>query len=88
MHMLLHAAEFAKKHRFLGRVSEAPIESIHASMNALYNINHRNMSTHPDVRITRSLSDQVYRSSAGGPLRDITNTVQNRARPPTRGTTI
>jgi hypothetical protein len=47
-------------------------------------INHRNVSTHPEARITRALSDQVYRSSAGGPLRDITNTVHNRAQPPTR----
>jgi hypothetical protein len=84
MHMLLHAVEFAKKHKFLGRVSESAIESSHAEFNELYNKHHLNQSTHPDVRMARSLSGHIDSNVARAPLGDITNTIARPARAFTR----
>ena len=36
LHMLTHTVQFAQRHRFLGRMSEAQIESFHAQFNALF----------------------------------------------------
>ena len=44
LHMLKHTLEFAERHRFLGRASEAQIESYHYQFKVLFNHNHRNMS--------------------------------------------
>ena len=37
LHMLLHSLEFAERYHFLGRASEAQIESYHAIFKRLYN---------------------------------------------------
>ena len=42
--MLHHSVDFAERHRFLGRASEAQIESFHASFNALFHKQHRNQA--------------------------------------------
>jgi hypothetical protein len=57
LHMLRHTLEFAERHRMLGRVSEAQIESFHAKFNALFHHNHRNMTGDTSERIRRSLAD-------------------------------
>jgi hypothetical protein len=44
LHMLHHTVDFAERYRFLGRASEAQIESFHASFNALFHKQHRNQS--------------------------------------------
>src|ERR1700761_4985694 len=36
LHMLHHTVDFAERYRFLGRASEAQIESYHASFNKLF----------------------------------------------------
>jgi uncharacterized NAD(P)/FAD-binding protein YdhS len=36
LHMLRHSLEFAERHRFLGRASEAQIESFHVSFTPLF----------------------------------------------------
>ena len=59
LHMLRHALEFSERHRFLGRFSEAPIESHHAKFNALYHTQHRNTSDKPEERLRRCLADAV-----------------------------
>jgi hypothetical protein len=57
LHMLHHAVDFAERHRFLGRASEAQIESFHAQFNALFHKQHRNMSGNTAERLRRSLAD-------------------------------
>jgi hypothetical protein len=66
LHMLRHALEFSERHRFLGRFSEAPIESLHAKFNALYHTQHRNTSDKPEERLRRCLADAVL-ALAGQP---------------------
>ena len=62
LHMLHHSVEFAERHRFLGRVSEAQIESFHASFNALFHKQHRNKSGNTAERLRRSLADAALRA--------------------------
>jgi len=62
LHMLYHAVEFAERHRFLGRVSEAQIESFHASFNTLFHKQHRNQSSDTAERLRRSLADAALRA--------------------------
>ena len=62
LHMLHHAVDFAERHRFLGRASEAQIESFHASFNALFHKQHRNQSSHTAERLRRSLADATLRT--------------------------
>ena len=62
LHMLRHSLEFAERHRILGRVSEAQIESFHATFNALFNKQHRNKSKETAVRLRRSLADATLRA--------------------------
>ncbi len=62
LHMLHHAVDFAERHRFLGRISEAQMESFHASFNALFHRQHRNMSKNTEERIRRSLADAALRA--------------------------
>jgi hypothetical protein len=62
LHMLHHSIEFAERHHFLGRASEAQIESFHASFNALFHKQHRNMSGNTGERLRRSLADAALRA--------------------------
>ena len=55
--MLYHAVEFVERYRFLGRVSEAQIESFHAQFNDLFHKQHRNQARNIDERIRRCLAD-------------------------------
>ena len=62
LHMLHHSVDFAERHRFLGRASEAQIESFHASFNALFHKQHRNQSGNTAQRLRRSLADATLRA--------------------------
>ena len=62
LHMLHHSVEFAERHRFLGRASEAQIESFHASFNALFHKQHRNQSGNTEERLRRCLADAALRA--------------------------
>jgi hypothetical protein len=62
LHMLHHSVDFAERHRFLGRASEAQIESYHASFNALFHKQHRNQSGNVSDRLRRSLADATLRA--------------------------
>lgn len=62
LHMLHHAVEFAERHRFVGRASEAQIESYHASFNALFHKQHRNQAGHVEERLRRCLADAALRA--------------------------
>jgi hypothetical protein len=57
LHMLRHSLEFAERHRFLGRASEAQIESFHAQFNSLFHNHHPNMAGDTAERLRRSLAD-------------------------------
>lgn len=59
LHMLRHAVEFAERHKILGAISEARIESLHAKFNALFHTQHRNTSDKPRERLRRCLADAV-----------------------------
>lgn len=54
-HMLLHCAAFAEQHRLLGRLSEAALESSHATFKRAWEHAHRNMLPQPAERLRRSL---------------------------------
>lgn len=56
LHMLTHAVEFARRHRFLSLVSESSMERFHHQFNHLYNIVHLNSSHMPATRLKRCLS--------------------------------
>jgi hypothetical protein len=62
LHMLHHTIDFAERHRFLGRASEAQIESFHAQFNALFHKQHRNQSDNTPERLRRSLADATLRA--------------------------
>lgn len=62
LHMLHHTIDFAERHRFLGRASEAQIESFHATFNALFHKQHRNQSSNTSERLRRSLADTSLRA--------------------------
>jgi hypothetical protein len=57
LHMLHHTIDFAERHRFLGRASEAQIESFHATFNALFQKQHRNLASNTTERLRRCLAD-------------------------------
>ena len=59
LHMLLHCAEFAIRHRFLGRFSESQMESCHSRMNQLFHHNHRNLGNKLGERSRRTLVNVV-----------------------------
>jgi len=59
LHMLLHAGQFMQEHGFLGAVSEARLESVHAEFNRIYHCQHHNKVLEPAVRVSRSLSDHT-----------------------------
>lgn len=62
LHMLHHTIDFAERYRFLGRASEAQIESFHASFNALFHKQHRNQSSNIAERLRRCLADASLRA--------------------------
>ena len=62
LHMLHHTVDFAERHRFLGRASEAQIESFHAHFNALFHKQHRNQAGDATERLRRSLADATLRA--------------------------
>jgi hypothetical protein len=62
LHMLLHSVDFAERYRFLGRASEAQIESYHATFNKLFHFNHRNQSSNTAERLRRSLAYTATRA--------------------------
>ena len=57
LHMLHHSIDFAERHRFLGRASEAQIESCHAFFNSLVHKQHRNQSGNTAEHLRRCLAD-------------------------------
>jgi hypothetical protein len=61
LHMLEHSLEFAEQHRFLGRASEAQIESFHSSYITLFNNHHFNQSHNTPERLRRCLADATLR---------------------------
>ena len=70
LHMLVHCAEFASTHLFLGRLSEAPIESHHAQFNKLFQKQHLNSAKNPTERLRRSLADVCLRAAQPKALAD------------------
>jgi len=62
LHMLRHSLEFAERHRFLGRASEAQIESFHAQFNTLFHDHHLNQGSNTSERMRRSLADAALRA--------------------------
>ena len=64
LHMLQHAPEFARRFGFLGFAAESPIESFHASFNALFDRIHLNSASRPAIRLQRSLSDATLAAIA------------------------
>jgi hypothetical protein len=62
LHMLKHTLEFAERYRFLGRASEAQIESYHYEFKALFNQQHLNMAHDEPERLRRCLVDTSLRA--------------------------
>jgi hypothetical protein len=62
LHMLRHSLEFAERHRFLGRASEAQIESFHAQFNTLFHDHHLNQGGNTAERLRRCLADATLRA--------------------------
>jgi hypothetical protein len=62
LHMLRHSLEFAERHRFLGRASEAQIESFHAQFNTFFHDHHLNQGGNTAERLRRSLADAALRA--------------------------
>ena len=74
LHMLRHAVEFAERNKFLGRASEAQIESFHAQFNTLFHDHHLNQGSNTAERLRRCLSDATLRAVQPRlPLADKTN---------------
>jgi len=62
LHMLRHSLEFAERHRFLGRASEAQIESYHYKFKRLFHQQHLNMAHNEAERQRRCLADSSLRA--------------------------
>jgi hypothetical protein len=62
LHMLHHSVDFAERHRFLGRASEAQIESFHASFNTLFHRQHLNKGSDTTERLRCCLADASLRA--------------------------
>lgn len=62
LHMLRHSLEFAERYRFLGRASEAQIESYHHQFKRLYHQQHVNSAHIQSQRICRTLVDTTLRA--------------------------
>ncbi len=61
LHMLRHSLEFAERHRFLGRASEAQIESYHYQFKRLFHQQHLNSAHDETERQRRCLADSSLR---------------------------
>jgi len=62
LHMLRHSLEFAERYRFLGRASEAQIESYHYKFKRLFHQQHLNMAQDEAERQRRCLADSSLRA--------------------------
>lgn len=62
LHMLRHTLEFAERYRFLGRASEAQIESFHFQFKTLFHVQHRNLSHNESERLRCCLADASLRA--------------------------
>jgi hypothetical protein len=62
LHMLRHSLEFAERYRFLGRASEAQIESYHYLFKKLFHQHHLNMAHNEPERLRRCLADATLRA--------------------------
>ena len=62
LHMLRHSLEFAERYHFLGRASEAQIESYHYQYKKLFNEHHLNMAHNEPERLRRCLVDTTLRA--------------------------
>jgi hypothetical protein len=79
LHMLGHCAEFAEKHKVLGRLSEAPMESAHAQFNQLFHFNHRNQLRDKPEQFRRCLANVVVGAVQPVVLREITSATNNKS---------
>lgn len=57
IHMLVHAVEFARKHKFLSIGSESPMESFHHQFKVFFHQRHINQSRFPSERFRRCIAD-------------------------------
>jgi hypothetical protein len=73
LHMLHHTVEFAERYRFLGRASEAQIESFHAKFNALFHKQHHNKANDTAERLRRSLADSALKAVQSQALENTQN---------------
>jgi hypothetical protein len=71
LHMLHHTVDFAERHRFLGRASEAQIESFHAQFNTLFHKHHLNQGKNTAERLRRSLADAALRAMQPSAIRNV-----------------
>jgi hypothetical protein len=62
LHMLKHSLEFAERWRFLGRASEAQIESFHYEFKQLYHHHHLNLAHNEAERLRSCLADVALRA--------------------------
>jgi hypothetical protein len=62
LHMLRHSLEFAERYRFLGRASEAQIESFHYEFKRLYYQHHLNLAHNEAERLRSCLADVALRA--------------------------
>ena len=62
LHMLTHCVEFASIHRYLGKYSEAQIESCHSIINHAIKHSHHNQGKQLGEKLRRSLADISLRA--------------------------
>jgi hypothetical protein len=65
VHMLVHAEEFAERYRYLGRFSEAQMESCHGEFHKAWAETHRNLSQKPGERLRRCVVSTTLCHLAG-----------------------
>ena len=58
--MLIHAGEFLNRWKFLGRVGESKLESIHKTVNSLYHHHYYNLGNAINTRLLHTLESIVY----------------------------
>jgi hypothetical protein len=63
LHMLRHSLQFAERWRFLGRASEAQIESFHYEFKRLYHEHHLNLAHNEAERLRSCLADVALRAA-------------------------
>ena len=62
LHMLTHCVEFASYHRYLGKYSEARVESCHSIINHAVKHTHRNRGKQLGEKLRASLADMSLRT--------------------------